>query len=116
MNALPNHWKRTGALLALVALAAAVLVAGPLSPRASATSVNVANEAQWRQALADLSLDSAGPHTITITAPFTITNPTLAGFPTYEGDQHLTIEGGGHVISYDPVNTTNFLSFYPTSG
>ena len=62
----------------------------------SATTVSVATEQEYRDALDDLSSDiTVGPHVIDLTAGFTI---TLAGDPTYTGTQPLTIEGNGHTI------------------
>src|SRR5262245_51517673 len=44
------------------------------------TTVQVNDEASYRQALIDLSSDASGPHTIDVTADITLTN---LGDPTY---------------------------------
>ena len=83
-----------GVVVALLAATVGVLTvtAAPVS----ATTVSVATEQEYRDALDDLSSDiTVGPHVIDITADFTI---TLAGDPTYTGTQPLTINGNGHTI------------------
>ena len=77
-------------------LAATVGVLTVTAVPVSATTVSVATEQEYRDALDDLSSDiTVGPHVIDLTAGFTI---TLAGDPTYTGTQPLTIEGNGHTI------------------
>ncbi len=48
-----------------MALVGALLAAGTTT--AQATTIAVTTEAEYRQALADLSADPAGPHTVTVT-------------------------------------------------
>ncbi len=55
---------------ALFAASYVVITAGP----AVGANVLVGTEAEYRQALADLSSDSSGPHTITLTADITFTS------------------------------------------
>ena len=82
--------------LVVALLAATVGVLTVTAAPVSATTVSVATEQEYRDALDDLSLDiTVGPHVIDITADFTI---TLAGDPTYTGTQPLTINGYGHTI------------------
>jgi hypothetical protein len=63
----------------LAGVTAAVLAAGLLAVAASpvsATRVSVATEAEYRQALMDLSADNTGPHVIEVTADITIAGAT----------------------------------------
>ncbi len=77
-------------------LAASIGVLTVTAAPVSATTVSVATEQEYRDALDDLSSDiTVGPHVIDITADFAI---TLAGDPTYTGTQPLTINGNGHTI------------------
>lgn len=81
-------------------VAVVVLVAAP----ASATSVNVATETEYRTALTSLSADTSGPHTINLTGDITLTGGTD---PTYSGSTPLTIAGAGHII--DATTTSRVL-------
>jgi predicted outer membrane repeat protein len=85
--------------------------AAPSGDNSGATAVDVATEAEYRQALTDLSADSSGPHTITILTSFTI---STAGDPTYSGDQDLTIDGGGNTVTSGVVDT-RFLDHNSTA-
>ena len=81
-------------VVALLAASVGVLTvtAGPVS----ASVRDVANDQEYRDALAFVSGDASGPHVINITADFTITEP---GDPTYANlTQPLTINGNGHTI------------------
>jgi hypothetical protein len=82
-----------------------VTPAAPPSGVSGATATSVATEAEYRAAIIALSADGAGPHTLTITADFTIDDP---GDPVYDGDQDLTIDGGGHTVT-SGVADTRFL-------
>ncbi len=82
-----------GAVVAV--LVAAVAVAVTVAP-AAATLWFVGDEASYRSALTVASSDNTGPHTIEITADFTITGATD---PTYSGAQPLTIDGNDHFLS-----------------
>ena len=79
----------------------------------SATTVSVATEQEYRDALAALSIDGSGPHVINITADFDITDTTTFGAtdPTYTGTQPLTINGNGH--SLDGNGTRRILFRHP---
>jgi hypothetical protein len=79
-------------ILALVLAAAGLASTGP----AAAAAVTVTTEAQYRSALATLSADGSGPHTVTLGADITITGGTD---PAYTGSQALTIDGDGHTLS-----------------
>jgi predicted outer membrane repeat protein len=76
---------------ALAASGLAVLTARP----AGATTVSVANETEYRNALTTLSSDASGPHTIDVTADITLSAGTD---PIYTGSQPLTITGNGHTL------------------
>jgi hypothetical protein len=78
------------------AIAAVVVVLGAYTPPAGATSVDVATEAEYRQAIRDLSLDPNGPHTINVTDDIVLAEDTDT---VYIGDQDLTISGNGTTIS-----------------
>jgi len=85
------------------AMTISVLWAGPTQ----AETVSVASEAEYRAALTTLSADATGPHTVEITADFTITGGTD---PSYTGDQNLTIVGNGHTISGGDARRILFVS------
>jgi predicted outer membrane repeat protein len=78
-----------------VLLVPVVLVVG--SP-ADATTVAVGTEAEYRAALATLSADASGSHTIDLTADILVDDGTD---PTYTGAQDLTIDGHGHYLDGD---------------
>jgi hypothetical protein len=63
---------------------------------AAASLFFVTNEAEYRQALADLSADDTGLHVILLEADFTVGG---ASDPVYSGVTPLTIDGKGHTIS-----------------
>ncbi len=112
MHVLTMDVRRIAALVGMVALTAVALVAGVGSAPASATAISVANETQFRDALSTLSSDNSGPHTITLTSSFSITQD---GTPEYLGRESLTINGGGHTVTYAPAssNESGFLLFDP---
>jgi predicted outer membrane repeat protein len=83
----------------------AVFVAGE-APRAGATTIVVIDEAQYRQALASLSSDPNGPHTIVIGSSFTIDDGTD---PVYNGTASLSIVGNGNVL--DAAGSSRILAF-----
>lgn len=81
----------------LVLLGVLGLTAVPAQAQTAAeTSPVVSTETQYRSAVATLSGDNSGPHTITLGADITITGATD---PTYVGTQPLTIDGDGHTLS-----------------
>jgi hypothetical protein len=82
--------------------------AAPTSGVSGDTVASVADETELRDALTALSVDGAGPHTIEITADFTITS---AVDPFYDGTQDLTIAGGGHTVT-SGVADTRFLTHF----
>jgi hypothetical protein len=84
--------RATTVALAIVLVAAGWVGATPVG----ATTIQVANETQYRQALTTLSAAGGGPHRIDVTASFTLTGGTD---PTYTGPADLMIAGGGHTIS-----------------
>lgn len=94
---------------ASVVVAALVLVGATLVGTGAGalrvTAFSVADEAGFRTALAALSGDASGPHTITVTADIALDDGTD---PTYGGTQPLTVEGGGHTI--DAGGTSRVLS------
>jgi len=92
------------ALLTTGFVVAAFVVGG--APRAGATTIVVIDEAQYRQALASLSSDSSGPHTIVIASSFTIDDGTD---PVYNGTASLSIVGNGSVL--DAAGTSRILDF-----
>jgi predicted outer membrane repeat protein len=81
--------------------AVAVVVAG--AP-ASATTISVATETEYRNALTTLSADGSGPHVIEVTADITIAGATD---PVYTGTQPLTINGNGNTL--DGGNNSRIL-------
>jgi len=89
------------AVAALTLAATVVLVPIAL---VGATTTSVANETQYRAALAALSADGSGPHTITLTANIVLDDGTD---PTYTGSQSLTLDGDGHSI--DANGTSRIL-------
>lgn len=78
---------RTWAAITMVVALAAVFLVGPAAQCSDATTISVANETQYRNALATLSSAGATPHVIEITASFDVTD-TL-GDPTYSGSGSL---------------------------
>ena len=93
-----NGRDQIGSLLTLVVAFALIVAYGVVfdaSP-ANATSTAVSTETEYRAALATLSGDSSGPHTITLTADITLV--LASPDPTYSGTQDLTIDGAGHTI------------------
>jgi hypothetical protein len=93
----------------LAGVTATVLAAGLLAVEVtpvSATTVSVATEAEYRNALTALSGDNSGPHVIEVTADITIAGATD---PAYAGTQPLTINGNGHTINGD--NNSRVLFF-----
>lgn len=93
------------ALAAVAALTLAATVALVPTLPAGATTTSVANEAQYCAALAALSGDGSGPHTITLTADVVLDDGTD---PTYTGSQPLTLDGDGHSI--DANDTSRILA------
>jgi predicted outer membrane repeat protein len=77
-------------------ITAVVASLGAFALPAAATTVDVATEAEYRQALQDLSADANGPHTVNVTADIVVAG---AADPLYSGDEDLTINGNGHTIS-----------------
>ena len=78
----------------------------PSSDVSALTTVSASDEASYRQALTDLSADGSGPHTLEITADFSLDDGTD---PLYNGAEDLTINGNGHTI--DAQETSRILSF-----
>ena len=62
---------------------------------AAETATTVTDEAGYRAALATLSADATGPHTIDLGADITVDDGTD---PTYTGTQPLTIDGHGFTL------------------
>jgi predicted outer membrane repeat protein len=85
-------------------LLVAFLLAAVGVSSAGATTTSVGTETAYRTALTTLSGDGSGPHTIEITADFSITGGTD---PTYTGAQPLTINGNGHTL--DGTNTRRIV-------
>ncbi len=117
MLALTTRTRHFFALMGITSLMATLMIAVVVTP-AAATTVSVGSEQEFRQALDDLRTDSDGPHTITFTQSFTITDPDDDGTPEYRGGQDLTIDGGGHTVDYtpEPGSESAFLEFLPSSG
>jgi hypothetical protein len=76
----------------------------PATPSTGETSLAVGDEAAYRAALATLSADASGPHTIDLAADITVDDGTD---PTYTGDQELTIRGHGFAL--DAAGTSRLL-------
>ncbi len=99
--------------VALLVVLAAVLP-GAVGAQAPVTTVptaggaestlGVGDEAAYRAALATLSADASGPHTIELTADITVDDGTD---PTYTGSQPLTVEGHGFAL--DAAGTSRLL-------
>jgi predicted outer membrane repeat protein len=77
------------------AVLTAALLAVDVTP-VSATTVSVATETQYRDALTALSGDNTGPHVIEVTADIVLDDGT--GDPSYTGTRPLTVNGNGHTI------------------
>lgn len=110
------------ASLAIVALVTATVGLTTVEPAAAATRT-AGTEAEYRSALAALSADNSGPHTLTLTADIDLT----AGVdPTYSGGQPLTVDGDGHTIDaggarrafarFDGTPTVTFTDVVLTGG
>jgi len=82
----------------IAAFGSILLVAIVTASAASAITVNVSDESTYTSALASLSGDTSGAHTINITASFDITTSSSATNLFYTGSQSLTIEGNGFTI------------------
>ena len=95
--------RRMSAGLAALAVAVSLLVVA--GTPVAATTVSVATETEYRDALTALSTDNTGPHVIEVTADFTIVGATD---PTYNGTQPLTINGNGKAI--DANGNSRFLN------
>jgi hypothetical protein len=80
--------------------------AAPPSGTPAETAVTVGDETEYRNALTALSLDAAGPHTITLTADITL---SVGTDPLYDGSQALTLDGAGFTI--DAAGTSQILNF-----
>lgn len=74
----------------------------PVTGSAAATTYDAGTEAEWRAAVEAASADGTGPQVIQITADFAI---STAGSPLYHGDQDLTVDGDGHVVSGSAADT-----------
>lgn len=88
-----------GRFLVAVALVASV---SSVAGGAEAASLTVGDEASYRAALATLSADGSGPHTITLTADVELAD---AGDPVYSGSQPLTVDGDGHSLTVTADDT-----------
>ncbi|MEL7210571.1 MAG: hypothetical protein AAGK32_20450, partial [Actinomycetota bacterium] len=85
---------RRPAVLLVTLLLTALLAAVPAGAQESGPEklAEVTDEAEYRTALADLSADNSGPHTIVLSADIVIAGSTD---PEYTGNQPLTIDGQG---------------------
>lgn len=99
------------ALAAVAAPLLAATVALVPAAQAGATTPSVANETQYRAALAALSADGSGPHTVTLTADIVLSGGTD---PSYTGTQALTVDGDGHSI--DANGTSRILASTSLAG
>ena len=92
----------------LLAMATSFVVATP----AGAADLTVTTEAEYRSALATLSANGSGPHTITLGADLTL---ATAGDPVYSGSTDLTINGDGHTITVTAPTTRALASTTPAA-
>jgi predicted outer membrane repeat protein len=79
----------------------AALLTGVPAEAQTETTIVVTNEAEYRAALATLSADNSGPHTIFIDGSVHLRDP---GDPTYTGTQPLTILGNGEQLNFLSAN------------
>lgn len=100
--------RRVSAGLAVLVVAVGLLVVD--GAPVAATTVSVATETEYRDALTALSADAGGPHVINVTADITIDDGTD---PLYNGTQPLTINGNGHTL--DAVGTSRILDHDTTA-
>ncbi len=80
-------------LLVVLSLAVPYVVAVDVSP-AEATTTSVGTETEFKAALLNLSSDSSGPHSVTLTDNIGLT----LGQAEYSGTRDLTIDGNGYSI------------------
>lgn len=76
----------------------------PSTPAATEATISVGDEAAYRAALAALSADPTGLHTIVLSADITVDDGTD---PTYTGTRELTIDGRGFAL--DAAGTSRLL-------
>lgn len=107
--------RKIATLAGVVSLTAAMLVV-VLAGSSGADTFNVASEADYRAALVSAGASATGPHTLNITADFSVN--AAGGDPTYNNgvaaDQNLIINGNGHTVSA-AVAGVRFLFFNPTT-
>lgn len=89
-----------------------LMVVTPTTATASSDFVyyDVANEAQYRDALTTASSATSGHQVIRLTSNFSLSNPSNASDPTYSGSRPLTIDGQGYGVTYQPIHPSRFLT------
>ena len=86
---------RLGTLLVGILLLVTAIGTVVAPPKAEALDRSAGTESELKSVLAELSENTNGPHSVTLTADITLSD----GHAVYSGTQDLTIDGDGHSVS-----------------